>query len=585
MDTIKVIDSRHPWYHSWYTDWEEWRLTYKGGKAFRDRYLTKFSNRESTPDFTQRRDMTPTPSYAKAAINDIRNSIFQRMRDIIRRGGSDAYQKAINGLSGGVDRRGSTMNAFLGMQVLSDLLVMGRIGVFVDNSAELSNTLAGRQPSPYLYAYQVEDILSWSYMLPEEPSQFKSIMLRDSCINYDAKTLLPTQTYKRIRLLWVDDVTGKVNVQFYNEEGEEEGPPRALELERIPFVMLDIGESLIDGVCQHQKALLNLSSSDVNFAVKANFPVWVEQRDPREIGAHLKHSASEDGTATAGGQGAADRDARVGVSQGIAYDMNSNPPQWIHPSPDPLEVSLKLQDKLEQDIRKLVNLAVLNLATRASAESKSLDNQGLEAGLSFIGLVMENAERQVAEYWAAYEERTASSRQVATIKYPDRYSLKSDVDRIDESTKLSKLVYAVPSRTAKREIGKNVVDTLLGGKVPPDVLKTINEEIDKADYTTSDPETIIKASERGLVSDQTASQALGFDEDEYVQAQKDHGERARRVAEAQASAKSTSDMGARGVPDLSANPNAGEDEKAQSRDTTLSYDPADKTRGKGRFTE
>ena len=34
-----------------------------------------------------------------------------------------------------------------------------------------------------------------------------------------------------------------------------------------------------------------------------------------------------------------------------------------------------------------------------------MDNQGLEAGLSYIGLVLEAAERQIAEFWAAYEER------------------------------------------------------------------------------------------------------------------------------------------------------------------------------------
>jgi hypothetical protein len=78
--------------------------------------------------------MTPIPTYAKAAINDIRNSLFSRMRDITRRGGSDSYQRAINGLDQGVDRRGSTMNAFLGMKCLTELLVMGRVGVFVDNS-------------------------------------------------------------------------------------------------------------------------------------------------------------------------------------------------------------------------------------------------------------------------------------------------------------------------------------------------------------------------------------------------------------------------------------------------------------------
>jgi hypothetical protein len=62
-------------------------------------------------------------------------AIFQRMRDITRRGGSQAYQRAVNGLNLGVDLRGNTMNGFLGIKVLTELLIMGRVGVYVDSPA------------------------------------------------------------------------------------------------------------------------------------------------------------------------------------------------------------------------------------------------------------------------------------------------------------------------------------------------------------------------------------------------------------------------------------------------------------------
>ena len=47
------------------------------------------------------------------------------MHDITRRDGSTAYQRAIAGLDQGVDRRGSTMNAFLGIKCLTELLTHG----------------------------------------------------------------------------------------------------------------------------------------------------------------------------------------------------------------------------------------------------------------------------------------------------------------------------------------------------------------------------------------------------------------------------------------------------------------------------
>ena len=80
--TNNIIDSRHPNYLSCMSDWEKWRLAYRGGDEFRDRFLEQFSAREEQGDFNSRRAVTPIPAFAKAAVNDIRNSIYQRMGDV-----------------------------------------------------------------------------------------------------------------------------------------------------------------------------------------------------------------------------------------------------------------------------------------------------------------------------------------------------------------------------------------------------------------------------------------------------------------------------------------------------------------------
>jgi hypothetical protein len=198
--------------------------------------------------------------------------------------------------------------------------------------------------------------------------------------------------------------------------------------------------------------------------------------------------------------------------------------------------------------------------------------------------VLENAERQIAEHWAGYEERSEARRDVATIKYPDRYSLKTDADRVKEAQDLVKLMSAVPGRKIKRELAKSVVFALLGGKISVVDIQEINQEIDTAHYTTSDPLTIIQAAEAGLVGERTASVALGFDEDEYEKAREDHLLRLERIAETQGVTKGGSDPAARGLRDLSANANAGKAEKAASRNADLQSTTAPRVRGKGRFT-
>lgn len=598
--TRRIIDSRHPNFLADAQDWKKWRLTYQGGRHFVQKFLKKFTKKEDNTDFQNRKDMTPIPTFAAAAVNDVRNSIFQRLRDVVRREGSDSYKRAIQGLDLGVDLRGSTMNAFMGMDVLTELLIMGRTGIYIDNPVVFRQD--GAAPSladvegvrPYLYMYQVEDILSWRCARPEDPSEFQSLLLRDTCLDFDVDTLLPLTSFERFRLLWIDQETGKVNMQFIDgdgntitREGEPSSGPTELNLTRIPFIMPSIGGSMLTDVCQHQIALLNLVSSDVSYAMKANFPFYTEQRDMRGVGDHLKHNVGPDGTAEAGGQSSHLKQFDTGPTQGRAYDIKTDRPGFINPSSEPLIASMKLQEKLEGDIRKLINLAVQSLASRSSAESKSLDNQGLEAGLSFIGLVLESTERRIAELWSAYESADESKRTIAVVKYPDRYNLKDDAQRVKEAKDLAELIQNTPSKTARKEMWKNLVAVLLSGRVRVEQIDQINDEIQKANFTTSDPQIIIAAVEAGLAGEETASLALGFAEGEVEKARKDMAARIARIQAAQSSpgengAPQPGEAAARGNPDVDVDPNAAAGEKSTSQNRDLQPGRKQRVRGMGK---
>jgi len=589
MDSI--TNFRLPSYYTNSTSWTKFRLTYAGGEAFREQYLMKYTSREDNAEFALRKSITPSPAFAKSTLCDIRNSLFQPMSDVVRHGGSDAYHKAVAGRNMGVDMRGSSMSGFMGQQVLEEMLIMGRCGIFVDapttsNDATLAQAGNFR---PYLYSYKIEDILSYSCTDPEHPAEFTALLLRDRVVKYDNATGLPKEEVSRYRHLWKEG--GKVMIQFYNYEDElvdrngNASGPIQLDLERIPFVLLDIGQSLLVDVCEYQIALLNLTSSDVGYALSSNFPFYTEQSDIRAVGGHLKMAANPDGTATAGGQSAHDNEVKVGTTQGRRYNLNTDRPGFIHPSSEPLMASMALQEKMKADIKNLVNLAVQTLAGRASAESKGMDNRGLEAGLSYIGMKLEAAERQIVEFWAAYEQTIPQKRQIATVKYPNRYSLKSDLDRVTEATKLSEIITNTPSKVAQKELWKTVVSTLLGGKVSPDILKKISTEVDAAKFTTANPEIIIAAKEAGLVGEQLASIALGFPDNEYLQARKDHIARLMAIAEHQGVLDSAPPTpGSRGIVDLDDNTNSGTEEKELSRDTTLQDTTNDRTRGKGKQT-
>jgi len=551
---------RHPDYLYDALNWERYRDIYEGGLHFRDHYLQKFSVSETDKAFRTRKSITPIPAFAKQALNEVRNSIYQRLADVTRSGGSEGYQRAMRW---DVDRKGNGMDNFMGVRALTELLVIGKVGIYVDAPNLLPNNLQEQAATPYLYYYPAEDILSWQEEEDENLGQFKAVLLRDRTLAYDTHVgniKLPSgEREERFRLVYRDEVDGLIKVKMFDSEEnivflEGSEPDGAVVLEGmpvVPFVMGDIGDSLLKDVWSYQVALLNLVSGSVNFDLSSNVPFLTIQSDLRTVGAHLKRPNASEGPES-DNQVSADKIEDVGSNYGRYYDKDMDRPDFIAPPSEPLLASLKLQEKMEDDIRKLVNLAVEGKAgsRTESGEAKKLSSQGLESGLSFIGTVLETVEQQIAVIWAHYEN--TRSPQIAVIGYPARYSLKTDDERLDEAEKLLDRADKIPSKTAKRSIYKRVATLLLEDKVSPETLATIHSEIDAARYTRTDLDFIVESRKEGLVSDETASEALGFAKGEVEQAKEDHTDRLERILKSQSSfqGQPIENAAARGAPDL-----------------------------------
>lgn len=547
-------DIRHPRYLSDSLEWESWRLCYEGGRAFRDAYLKPLSDRETPAQFTKRSELTPVPAFAKAAVIEVRNSIFQRLVDVTRSGGSAAYQSAVSGDDGGVDLLGSSMTNFMGNQVLTELLVMGRCGVYVDAKSDAFETLADGVQRPYVYLYCIEDILSWNEVDRGQQGQFKAVLLRDRVLKkssgYAEDILLPSGTEERYRLVYLGN-DGKAKVQFFNEfdkpifvPGSDEFGVVDLGLPYVPFFMPDIGESLMKDITSYQIALLNMLSGNVNFDMSSNTPFLTIQEELRTRGAHLRGSAD----------GPDGPEEVVGGGTGRYYNKGMDRPDFVAPPTGPIEASMKLQDRMKDDIRRLVALNVESKSgsRTESGEAKKLGTQALEAGLSFIGTVLHWTEQQICSVWALYESLTDPNQ--AVISYPSRYSLREDKDRIDDASRLADLMDTLPTLTGRKEVAAQIVTILFSGKVSSKALELMIQEIWDAKFIRSGLEYIIEAKKSGLVGDKTASQALGFAEGEVEAAAEDHAARLQRILAAQSKSKgSATNPAARGVEDLDPN--------------------------------
>lgn len=561
---IAPIGLTHPDYMYYWDEMDKFRYIFDGGEDFIEKYLVKFSARETDSQFEDRKLITPITSFARGALIDIKNSIYQRMADISRNGGSQDYQTVIKGLSGGVDKRGGSMNQFVGNTVLPELLFMGKVGVYVDMPPIDGTTLNHvRGKIPYCYVYKREDILNWNLDYTDKTYEFTLLLLRD--YYYKTNELdLPSELAWRYRLL--RKVGDQVIVEFFDEESltksDSSKTPTSttvLDLPRIPFILFETDQPLLRDIANHQIALMNLESSDVSYALKANYPFYTEQKNPLVSSSHLK---SEENS-TSGSE------IEAGGNTGRAYAPGMERPGFIHPSPEPLQASMEKQKNLKDDIRTLVNLSLSNIKSRyASAESKEMDERGLESGLSALGLMLEQGEREIANIYGYYEHSDP-----ATIAYPTKYSLKSDFQKLTEVEKLSEQRDQIPSLKFKKIISKKMATILIGMDVSAEDLQEIMEEIDAANFLTGSPKDIASDLEKGLVSMETAAVARGYDKTEIEKAKQDHAERLQRIL------KSQTGMASRGMDDLSANADEPKDEKLISQNADFNDKAKKLTRG------
>jgi hypothetical protein len=586
---LKLINCVHPDFTDSLEDWILWRDVFKSGRKFVKDYLEPFSLRENPQQFETRKKLTPPPAFAKSAIMEIVNNIFQRMPDITRTDGTKSYMECLDGKNGGVDLIGSSMNYFIGMKILPELLTMRRVGVYVDMPAADGATLLdvrARNIRPYLYRYYAEEIVNWHLDMTDSINEFTSILLKEDYLVIDPKFNMPKGQDTRYRHLFIG-ADGFVHVRYYNNASEmineygqkDDSAEVVLKINRIPFVMFEIPHSLLEDAAMYQVALLNMNSSDINYCIYSNFPFYTEQQDDRAITPYTRPTQGGGVGGEGTEQGVNDgqnKNIQVGPMAGRGYPLTADRPDFIAPPTEPLMASMTKQDKLELAIRKLINLSVIQLGqVQASAESKMMDNSGLEAGLSAIGIECERGERAIADFWAMYE----SSDQAATVHYPMRYSIKSDKERQDEAESAAKICPQFPSQTMRKEIMKSAARTLMGSKVSKDKMLKIEKEIDAAEIIVTDPETVINEVTAGILDKKNAAKALLLPDDAVDQANKEHADRLAVISAHQG--KNFGDQ-ARGNPDGSADSNAGKQEKVAASGSDTKPVAQDQTRGKGK---
>lgn len=457
-----------------YDEWQKYRICFEGGDVFKNTYINKLSADESDEQYIRRLQVTPDYPYCSTVIDRYAATLQQRFT-LIQREATKSYISAAKGSNGGVDLFNTDANTFFGNVIATELLVTARVGVLVDNYADLGSTAAEKgDKHPFFVVYKREDIIKWKY----SDKAFVYLRLREYV---DGEV-----QYKTFELTDVG-----VFVSFEKDNGTVTST-KILPLKAIPFHLFELRHSLLKGVAGLQITLSNLESVNVNFLLFANTPIFYEPYRQREEPPGLDTPKKT-------------RKIESGKYIGIRIPHDSIPPGFLSPVADISNTTSKKIEQLEATIEKLVALN-LSFEGSRSADSKRVDNEALEAGLVRIGNIIKAGEVELVKFWHDFESDDSEP----NIVYPRTYNITSDEQRLEKVEKLKAQLTATPSETFKREILKQIATILLDDIVDDTTLSRIITEINTSETLVGDVNIILKAFENILIDGETAAILLGF---------------------------------------------------------------------------
>jgi hypothetical protein len=219
--------------------------------------------------------------------------------------------------------------------------------------------------------------------------------------------------------------------------------------------------------------------------------------------------------------------------------------------------------KLADEVRQLVNVAVQNqTGTRSeSRETREISAQGLESGLFFIAMKLQDVERKVARYFATYE----GERKAAVVTYPKRFNLKTQQERIKDAAEFKKIIDDLPTQELKKEGIKRIVLDLFTGTVSSETMNRMMRAIETHPYIGGF-DNVMALIEAGLLTRELAGGSQDLDPEEVKKAAEEKAKMAAEILETQMKIKAENTPerpAARGVPEADANPNSGKEERAE----------------------
>lgn len=460
------LKAQHDWYKVYNPDWDFFLAAYEGGHDFANVHHLFRHARENQVDFEDRAKRLHYVNYCSQLVDFFPNFIFA---ETIDRTDKD-NQKFFNNFIQDVDRRGSTVDEYM-REVAINTHVFGMCYTLVDAPTAAEGRVITKQDeqdlsmAPYWVMILPREVLDWSV------DQFDNLtyVKRCECI-YSVTATGSTKKVERYTEFYPDriDVT-EVNVT--NESEPEVGAKTSTknQMGKVPILVHRfrrskrypfMGNSFLRDFAFNSREILNLTSLLQEFLYRQCFNILA-----REVDGNVPLTSQEDGD--------------IGTSNMLEFPKGGTPPAYISPPSQPARFIQSERDRIKSEMFARAAEDVsgdLSNGTKASGFSQA---QSFSKTVPFIASradMLENAENALM----TLTMERLSKKWTGRVKYKDRYEITNVMDAITQFTSLTRDVL-MPSETFdKAQLTRLVKE--FDGKLPPDVISKIEQEIAGMDY-------------------------------------------------------------------------------------------------------
>lgn len=474
------------------SNYQFWHDAYEGGETFLQAHLQRLSDSETPVDFQKRLRNTPSPCAAKSIVDKVLSAFVVRMRYCIRYG---ALLDRINN-GRGIDNEGATLNSFA-VTLAKNLAIYGRVGVFIDNAANLISLDDNPDNHPYCRTIHPQNLTKLEIAPAGSSSLYSLVEWQNDSAN-------------EIYRVWLDG--NQVVGQIMKDKKPSE-PFVFTGFKRIPFVLIE-ADSLMSKLAQHEVALTNQIS-----ALAENAPDLVQSFLTRQKVGATVFDTEFSKTPTA-----------IGRENGLYYGAQENQPAFVAPPASPFT-----------EARLLIGAAVERMYAVAGlgGDTESERDENLAAVVGHYGSAIENGERQIWRHIASYMREVGGQdlTKPPTVKYPS-WEPHTESERLDVIKARYELAQRAPGRSGIEAATILAVEEHFAGESSAD-LQAIVAAVKGAPCLLNNAPDVIRAKEAKTLTTESAADSLGCKPGEAEKARREAHTTAIQLASAAALAAQT----------------------------------------------